>query len=395
MRAWLLGAAVATSWFPTTGCDPGCRSVTDCDTGELCTFDGTCEPDPEGSVRFVEPAAGSTVGETFDAVLELRFRGDTAQLEVDRAGLDESDPCAPFVPRHLVVDGDPTEILTQRITLRGLRALGEEFTLGARMLASGERKNDVLELHGPALDVGGVSIVSPRVTGDDPTLDASLHVAVPVSAAFDGAAARASMFVEVFNDDGVRVESTPSQLVAAGTTAFTDALAPLSRAPQIIWIRLDDDNAATRTCGLGVAPPAVDADVDRSLELGLSWDAPEPAQLQLRAQAGADGPVCAFQGGEGACTPVVQSRGPAAHGEEILRLDAADGVVTVVVAPSAASGPVLARVRVSMNGRHVGWLGPMAVNPGQGEAWLAGRIVVTGAVAHIQPSNDVVIGAPF
>lgn len=366
-----------------------CRARRDCAAGFVCTVDGRCVESGEGTVSWVSPEPGSQVDEHFDVVLDVRFRDSAAELLVDRAVDAPGDPCAPSVPQRLVIAGDATAPLAQRVTIPGMRALGERFHIAATLRGGGGIDTAVAELRGPAMDFGGAVFEAP----EGATAPADQALTVPVSASFDGAVVRASLWVEPVGLDGRGLEPSAREIVGSAVTRLTDAVAPLARGPQILWLEVED-GADIRRCGRGLSGGG-DAATAPGLELGLFYEGGDPGLLDLRVRVGGEGePGCGFADPGASCEPVRETRGPARRGEEVLRVHG-DGIVDVAVVPGAAGPPLTARVRVSMNGAHVGWLGPFAIQPALGEVWVAGTVVVTGALADLQRTDDVVIGAPF
>ena len=367
-----------------SGClaDDTCQSSRDCNVGFDCSIESRCVPNGAGTVRWLSPAPGELVDGVFDAVLEVGFRGAAAKLHVDRAAQHGGDACAPFVPHDVVVQGTGIQgdVLSQQITVPGLRALGEDFTLVATLLA-GREQSVTQELHGPPSAFGGVTVTSPTET----VVDATKALVVPFDARFDRVANRAQAWVEILGTG----DTTPKTLFGSGIAGVTNLPMPLVRGPQIAWLDVD-----SVLCGT-----AIDGKTDdvAGLELGLVFAGQEAGQLAMHVELDRPTPiVCTFLSPGRSCEALYETRAPATFGQEAIRVAVTDGdVVKLAVVPGASGAPLSATVRVSFNGVHVGYFGPFSVNPAAGEVWLPGTVTVSGALAALHGPDAVTIGAPF
>lgn len=385
-QARILAAAVgALSGGLSAGCPSvECVQTKECAVGFDCTLEGVCVTTAQGEIRWIAPEAGSIVGQSFDAVVEVSFRAPAASITIDRDVINGGDPCAPFVSSTVDVAGDIEQALVQRVTVPGLLALGAEFGLSATLNAAGGVRSVRVAFTGEPTGYQGARFVEPG----DAVIDASTALSLPVSAVLDRAASRALISVEPLGGD-----PSPREVVGGGVIELEGLRAPLARGPQILWLDTEDELGAHR-CGRGLrgeSPPTT------GVELGLSFEGDQPGQLDLHVLLERpEGDVgCTFIEPGTACAAVYESRAPTRVGEEVLLVHAQDGVLIVAVVPGAAGPSLTARVRVSHNGIHVGWLGPFPLQPALGEVWIAGRIILGGALARLERIDDVVIGAPF
>lgn len=368
-----------------------CRSRRDCDVGFTCTNDGRCVDGGEAVITWVSPEPGSEVQEIFDVELDVKFRGASGELLIDRAADNPGDPCAPSIPQRVIIPGNAGESLAQRITIPAMRALGERFGIAATLRAGGGTDTAAAELRGPSFGFGGATFQEPAT----PIVPADHALTAAVSAELEQTAAHAWLWVEPLGRDGVGLEPSAREHLGLGIQRVFEAPAPLARGAQIVWLEVQDAEG-TRRCGRGLSGGG-DPAAASGLELGLFYDSEDLALLDLRVRPGEGASGCSFEAPGPGCEPVYETRGPARRGEEVLRVidTAGTRVVDIAVVPAAAGGPATARVRVSMNGEHVGWLGPFPIQPALGEVWLAGRVLVDGALVELQRTDDVVIGAPF
>ncbi len=378
VAAGLAAAAVAG------GCRPECSHNRDCNVGFDCSADGLCVTSQAGQIRWVSPQPGDSVDDVFTAVVEVTFAGPSATVHVDRAVNHPGDPCAPFLPHDVEVQGKgPGESVTSQVTIPGLRAVGQDFHIAASLTSAGGLHSIEEELHGPPNAYEGATIAA------DHEADAGRLLTLPMSATFDRPAARAFVFTEP-----VVGLPSPHVLVGNGVTSVSDVAVPLVHGAEIVWLDLADADGVAHRCGFGVVGTGDDG---AGLELGLAFSGPDPGQLHLAVELDREEPVlCSFADPAAGCEPLFQSRAPAVRGDEALRVDTRDGdVVRVAVVPGAAGPPMTAMVRVSFNGEHVGWFGPVAVNPALGQSWVAGTVTVRGALAGLQHTDAFVEGSPF
>jgi hypothetical protein len=142
-------------------------------------------------------------------------------------------------------------------------------------------------------------------------------------------------------------------------------------------------------------------DVATGLEVGLFYEGEAAGQLELRLRvdraSSTTGPlVCTHAEPSASCEAVLQTRGPSTFGQEALHVDTIDGdVVEILAVPGAAGPPITGTIRISFDDEHVGYLGPMPIDPGIGEIWVAGTIAIRGALAVVSEEDQVVTVAPF
>ncbi len=401
-RAAVLPAALAAAATLGAGCGPpcqgdadcpdgsGCRdgfcarecaSNVDCPAGTDCGVNFLCGPPAAGEITWVSPSADGTVGASFDAELEVTFRAATGLVHVERNQADPGDGCAPFVPFDRELLGDAQQDLTQRVTVPGLLALGEQFTLRATLQSSAGGRLADLPLHGPATGTGGARFTQPDA---ERAFDATMALTMPVGAVLDHASALLSVFVEPLG-----AVPGPVSTVGAGLSSFADWPVLVAHGPQVIWLDVD----GTR-CGVGVQGVGAS---DTGLEVGLRYTSGEPAQLGLRllVEGDAGATSCGFLDPGTACEAVRETTAPTTSGEQVMRVPLADGVVQIAAVPGAAGGFVTAEVRVSVDGRHLGWLGPYPIQTGAGESWIAGQVVVGGGEVRLSRTDEVTVGAPW
>lgn len=404
----LVCAALATAGAAAAGCEQKeCIVTDDCAVGFDCTLDGVCVSTAQGQIRWISPEPGSVVGARFDAVVEVSFRAPAATVSIDRDAVNAGERCAPFVPTEVTVIGDLQEALVQQVTLPGLFALGESFGVAATLNAAGGTRSVRVELQGEPTGYGGIDIDIADADEDDSASvrDAASTLSLPIDARFDRASARALVSVEPLGSAGSAGsgsdEPTPREVIGGGIAEITDVRVPLARGPQVLWVDSEDEQG-THRCGLGISGIDPQGEAPAGVELGLSFEGAEPGQLDLRVlveDAGGDSQACTFNEPGARCEAVYETRAPARSGEEVLLVPAGSGgsggVLTVAVVPGAAGPSMTARVRVSSNGVHVGWLGPYPLQPALGETWIAGRIVLDGSLARLERVDQVTIGAPF
>lgn len=362
-------------------CASECSVDTDCPLGTDCGLNHLCGAPAAGEVTWISPAPGDSVGATFDAELEVGFRAGTALLSVVRSPEDPGDACAPFVSVERVLEGDVGQYLSHRVTVPGLRALGESFTLTATLLSSGGAAAGRATLAGPPSLTGGARFTEPP---EERSYDAAGSLTLDVGAELDAPSTRVSVHVEP--EGGV---PGPVRTVGTGIEEFAGFPVVLARGPQVVWVEADSARCGRGVTGVGEAPPG--------LELGLRWTADTPAQLGLRLLVeGEEGSApCDFRAPGDACVALRESAAPALSGEQVLQVPLTDGVVRVAVVPGAAAGPVSAEIRVSVDGVHLGWLGPYPIQTGMGQAWIAGQVLLAGGVPQLLRSDELSLGAPW
>jgi hypothetical protein len=389
-RLCVIASASAVVSF-AAGCpNVECVRTNDCSVGFDCTLDGVCVSTPQGEIRWLSPEPGSVVaGETFDAVVEVSFRAPAATITFDRDVVDHGDVCAPFIPTTVTVLGDLQEAIVQQVTVPGLFALGDEFGVSATLNAAGGTRSTRVTFRGEPTGYEGADIEL-RLTEDTINLvDASTTLGVTLSATFERAAARALLSVEPLG-----AAPTPRQLLGGGIAALDEVRAPVARGPQIVWLDTEDDGGDSHRCGVGLSGGNEGA---AGVELGLSFEGADPGQLDLLVLLADGETTCSFNEPGDACEALYETRMPTRAGEEVLLVKQNSGLLRVAVVPGAASASLTARVRVSSNGAHVGWLGPFPLQPAQGEHWIAGSIVLDGSLATIVPEliEPTGVGPPF
>lgn len=376
--------------FGSAACrDVECVTTGECGVGFDCTLDGVCVSTPQGDIRWVSPEPGSLVaGETFDAVVEVSFRAPAATITIDRDVVETGDVCAPFVPTTSIVIGDLQEAIVQQVTVPGLFALGESFGVSATLNAAGGTRSTRVSFRGEPTLYEGAEIDVQPVDDVINVVNASTNLVVTVDATFDRAARRALLSMEPVG--GV---PTPRQIVGGGIASLDDVRTPVAHGPQILWLDTEDDSGASHRCGVGLSGGN---DGATGVELGLSFEGDELSQLDLLVLLD-DGTTCSFDEPGDDCEAIYETRMPTRAGEEALLVKASSGVLRVAVVPGAASPSVTARVRVSNNGAHIGWLGPFPLQPAQGEVWIAGSVVLDGSLATIVPEliQPITTGPPF
>lgn len=385
-------ASLGALTFLASGC-PNVECVTnnDCSVGFDCTLDGVCVSTPQGEIRWVSPEPDSLVaGRTFDAVVEVSFRSPAATITIDRDVVDTGDECAPFVPSTTIVVGDIQEAIVQQVTVPGLFALGESFGVSATLNAAGGTRSTRVTFRGEPSGYDGADIELGLVEDSIiNVVDASTTLGVTLDATFESAARRALLSVEPIG--GV---PTPRQVVGGAIASLEQVRAPVARGPQIVWLDTEDDSGDAHRCGVGLSGGDEGA---AGVELGLSFDGNELGQLDLLVLLADGETTCSFDDPGASCEAIYETRMPTRAGEEVLLVKENSGLLRVAVVPGAASASMTARVRVSSNGAHVGWLGPFPLQPAQGEVWIAGSIVLDGSLASIVPETiaPITVGPPF
>lgn len=415
-RAWLQGlrgaslavVIVVAATIALTGCSQPCSFDTDCladmhcgESGlceQLCARDtdcdavtercerGRCTLDLRPVVTWISPAEDASVGERFDIEVEVRFRGAEVVIELQRDPTNPGEPCAPLIPRRLVLAGDARQEIVEKVTFRDVPALGDTFGLQVRASVASidpfTRRRAFQGEIDPTL--GGMAVAAPRAG----FVDADAHVSVEVEATLEQNARSVSAWVEP-----VGSAPTPRRVLAT-QTGEVQGRAPLARGEQILWLEADHGGSRKR-CGVGLATER--SALPDGVELALAFDAPEPANLDLWVYADLDEEGhsrCTLEPPTGVCAVAWSEPGLRLHGEELVVLPSAEGIYGVAVSPAAATEPVSAFVRVSNRGTHLGFFGPRSVLADQAEVWLAGRVLVLGGAVTLQPLDLVSIGLP-
>lgn len=366
-------------------CDQQCDADGDCGFGEFCNR-GACLLDARPVVRWLSPAEGADVGETFDVEVEVHFRAREAVIELQRDPTAPGEPCAPLVPRRIVVDGDPDQAVVQVVTFRDVPALGSSFGMQARSYAPSTEPFTARRRFAGTIaeDLGGFDVSQPR----EGFVDADQNVTVELEATLDANARLISGWTAP--ELGA---ATPRRVLAEDAREVSGRM-PLARGSQIVWLEADLPGGVRR-CGIGLATePTQRAD---GIEVALAFDGPEPTNLDLWIYADLDDDgqsKCAADPPSGVCAVAWSQPGLRKHGEEAVLLPEAEGIYGVAVAPAAATDPASAFVRVSNRNVHLGFFGPRSVLADEGQVWLSGRVLVLGGTVSLEPLDQMVPGLP-
>jgi hypothetical protein len=377
-------------------CQQECVSDKECHVGEQCSRRGQCIELATGSIRWVSPEPGSTVDEVFDAVVHVSFRSADAAIRVYRGGAELGDACAPVPPYEIAVAGDPDETFEQDVELPGLRAAGDPFTLVAALEASGGFTSDQIELSAPDVreERGGFTI-------DEP-LEAELE-GDPTFVVLRGAVTEAAVESLTIVTQPVEGAPTPALLLDPALRTLEGVVAPVARGRQAIVLSLTNADGAVKECARGVTVPRGPPGIELALWYDTGDELVEGRLDQRILVEGAATVVCSSEtaGEDGddataACALVKRTPPPAARGEEVLVVTGVtDGFLSVAVVPGAVSAPVMAGVRVSVEGSHHAFLGPFALDPGLGQAWIAGDLIISAGAVSVTPRFDLSFGAPW
>lgn len=365
-------------------CTQECAGPADCGISELCRR-GRCELDARPIVTWLSPAEGAEVGERFDVEVEVRFRADELLVELGRDPTNPGEPCAPFVPQRVRLNGDFRREAVEVVTFRDVPALGDAFGLQVRASIPAvdpfTRRRAFRGDADPSL--GGMTVVEPR----EGFVDADAHVTLALEAALERVAPAVSAWVEPLSG-----APTPRRVLAQDADALVGRV-PLARGEQVVWLEAAYASG-TRRCGVGIA---TERTVHDGVEVALAFDAPEPANLDLWVYADLDEEGqsrCALEPPAGVCALAWTEPGLREHGEEAVVLPQAEGIYGIAVAPTAVTAPVSTLVRVSNRNAHLGFFGPRSVLADQAEVWLAGRVIVLGGTVTLEPLDQVSVGLP-
>lgn len=371
---------------PSGMCEQQCASDRDCDSVTERCERGRCTLDIRPVVTWLSPAEGADVGERFDIEVEVRFRGAEVVVELQRDPTNPGVPCAPHVPRRVVLQGDPAQEVVEKVSFRDVPSLGSSFGLQVRAsVASIDPFTHRRGFRGSYdATLGGIEVTSPR----EGFVDADANVSLPLELALGSVASRVTAWVEPAG-----AAPTPKRVIASNAGQATGRV-PLARGEQILWIEAESGTTTSR-CGVGLATERTA--LPEGVELALAFDAPEPANLDLWVYADLDEDGqsrCTLEPPSGICAIAWTEPGLREHGEELVVLPSAEGIYGVAVSPAAATEPVSALVRVSNRGIHLGFFGPRSVLANQAEVWLAGRVLVLGGTVTLQPLDRVSTGLP-
>ncbi len=362
-----------------------CTNDVDCDLTESCSDNGRCVLGSRPTLSILSPQNGDSVDDGFTLVLEANFRGALLQVELEPAPGAPGTACVPFAYPPALVPGDARQDRTVTVTFDDVPVLADTFSLSVRgFVTAGLTTQQTVELHGiPPAVATGVSWRTPaETTIADPAAQLTL------SLAFDVDADISAVWAYVEPSFG---PASPRRFL--GTGPAVEGWIPLARGPQIVRLELDrggerevcgrkfftEDDGAT-----GVeAALFFNSDVETDLDLWLfSEREGEPPALCSQAS------VASF------CRPVSTSRRAGPSGHDTLSFDAVPGIYGFAVRPGAAAGPVEALLRISHQGNHLGWLGPMTIEPSQGEVWLAGRLYLIEGTVSLEPLDFIRAGLP-
>lgn len=362
-------------------CRADCIGSDDCEPGELCQL-GRCWVGFRPQVEWLAPAPETIVGDDFDAVARVRFRGETAHLRLVRDPQTGGDACVPLVVEDVYLDGPQQGETLREVTFRGVPALGARFGLQVVASVGGVEARAARAFRGTAQPgFGGVEILAPGAV----RLDADLNYAFDADVLVAPFAERVSAFVAPFG-----AEASVRALVATEATGLATFRAPLARGLQVLWVESFRNGQSLR-CGVALqtAPPAVPGD----LEFALSFSADEPNDLNLwLVHEDGEGQTVVCHDGEPPF-PCLGAR--AAHrdltryGERAIYAAQAEGIYGIAVLPGAAVGSTRAWVRLSARGTHVAWVGPRTLQTAQGQVWLAARVLLLDGQLRVDPVDRV------
>lgn len=366
-------------------CTKECTVDADCEGDLQCSLRGECRVSLAPLVTFVLPAADAAVGEQFDVEVDVTFRGDLATVRLERDAANVGGICGPFAPQEVVLTGDVAQEVTQRVVFRDIKPYARFFSLRVVAEANGLRGTVARGFSGaPGDDFGGAKIAEPVEA-----IVRSNLLTTSLSATFDPEAAVVSAWVEP-----ERGAPSPRVLLAQNTGAIDGVSIPVARGRQTVWVETERQGVTSR-CGRSFN--VVPLEESRGLEVALAFESEGDAELDLWIFAERDGheaEICTVESPRNLCRDGVQSAPFQTAGEERLRLDLDSGVYGIAVVPAIVSEPVSARVRLSTNGVHLGWLGPRRVFAEDGAVWLAGRIYVLDGAVSIEPLETMVTGLP-
>jgi hypothetical protein len=369
-----------------------CAADNECPFGQVCLEDGGgCIEAPKPSLQVLTPTGGDVV-DGWSLTIEVAFRGDSALIEVERAIDDPGDPCIPFGTLRRVVEGSD-EFSSRIVTIPGLPALGPAFSMTVHATVGSDSLFARTSLSGPAVDesFSGITIDEPRGGDVDVVFDPLIPVVV------SGAGLRdISVFVEPSSETSPSIaigDSTPRQLLPDGRGEV-----PALRGPHTVWVEAtvgSGDTSHVRRCGRAMQGGPNDLH-DDELEVYLLTTSRidgdvHLVELSTRVVTDAGQAICDGRSSQSAvpCVPRITPNVPDARGRDSLQVALKDGVVEIAAVPRIISGPVDAMVRLSRGGSHIGFLGPVTLQPESGEVWLAGRVVIDNdAVVAVVPSSS-------
>lgn len=366
-------------------CAKECSVDADCEGGERCSLRGECRGSLAPVAAFVLPAADAAVGDLFDVEVDVTFRGDLATVRLERDASNVGGICGPFAPQEVILTGDVAQEVTQRVVFRDIQPYARFFSLRVVAEANGLRGTIARGFSGdPGDDFGGAKISEPA--------EAIVRTNVltsKLSATFEPQAAVVSAWVEP-----ERGAPSPRVLLAQNTGAIEGVSIPVARGRQTVWVETERQGV-TSICGRSFTVDPLEE--SRGLGVALAFESEGDAELDLWIFAerdGYDAEICTVENPRNLCRGGDQSSPFQTVGEERLRLDLDSGVYGIAVAPAIISEPVSARVRLSTNGVHLGWLGPRRVFAEDGAVWLAARVYVLDGAVSIEPLETMTVGLP-
>jgi hypothetical protein len=392
--ALLVGAALAAV-VGGSACAV-CAEDTDCPFGQVCLEDGGgCIEAPKLSLQVLTPRSGDVV-DGWSLTIEVGFSGDSALIEVERALDDPGDPCIPFGTVRRVVTGSD-EFANHIVTIPGMPALGPAFSMVVRADVGSDSVFARTSVSGPPVDesFSGITIEEPRGGDVDVVFDPLIPVVVSGLGLRD-----ITVFVEPSSEASsetsastVAGDSTPRQLLLDGRGEV-----PALRGPHTVWAEATVGSGATeqvRRCGRAMQGGPNDID-DDELEIYLLTTSRTDGDVHLvelstRVVTEAGQAICDGRSSQSVvpCVARVTPNAPAPRGRDSLQVALTDGVVEIAAVPRIISGPVDAMVRLSRGSTHIGFLGPVTLQPASGEVWLAGRVVIDDdAVVAVVPSSS-------
>lgn len=325
---------------------------------------------------------------TWRVTLDARFAGTIGTVLVTRSSTDGGDACVPFVARRIGIDKAEAGIDTVTVVVDDLPALGASFTLQFTLLSTPTASAFATLTGEVADDVGGFTLVAPD-EGDVDVVDTpTIEVVVEGST-------EASVIVRPATGTALPRAALTTR---AGTTRRQVLLA---RGEQIVEVEAVVGGTVRRCArsyrGVGDADTGVELLLlaePAGTATGVADD--DTVWLELVARARGDTTTsCDSTTAGGNCTSAPTPATPSSRNIHQLRLAPAP-LIDVGVVPVTSSGPVDALVRVTVDGAHLGVLGPMTLAPSAGESWRAGQLVFADDDGTlITSSSPPIVGQPW
>jgi hypothetical protein len=370
-------------------CVSDCFSAGDCAFGETCSARGRCEAGGRALVEWLSPAEGAAVAESFDVVVEVRFVGREAILNLT-IGETNGSPCGGFAPTTVRLPGVTTAESTHVVTLPGVRAAGIGFGLEVEVqVDGGEPRFARRSFRGPNLDEPfGLRIAHPVPGLVALPTTASTPLSTPIELTLDSSFSE--VWARVIPEFG---PPTPMRVIGLSSNTITGVRHAVALGRQTLELTFAQGGSPS-VCRL-----ALDAKPERidPIEIALTFTGSEASDLDMwiytETDAG-DSRICTPQLASSPCLSGYARPGLHPFGEEHMGLSLVDGLYGVAVIPGAATAALSATLRISREGTHQTFVGPFTVQPAQGEVWLAARLYVVGGVLSIEPMYEIVSGAP-